>query len=100
MDAEVKEKKAKEQKPIDVLRQRHGGMTDELKKYFGEQVKLRKALSEVLKKGPRTAPELAAELKLDSALIFWHLMAMKKYGAVVEGAQRGDYFEYLLKEAE
>ncbi len=37
------DKPVKEKKPMDILRERHGGMTDEMKAYFKEQNRVRKA---------------------------------------------------------
>lgn len=98
--AETAEKKPKEKRPIDILRERHGGMTKELQEYFKEQNKVRKALSEALKKGPRTVPELARDTSLPSERVMWQLMAMKKYGSVVEAGETDDYVVYAYKEAE
>jgi predicted transcriptional regulator len=98
--AETVEKKARDKRPIDILRERHGGMTKELQEYFKEQNRVRKALSEALKKGPRTVPELAREISLPAERVMWQLMAMKKYGSVVEAGDSGDYVAYAYKEAE
>lgn len=92
--------KTKAKKPIQILRERMGGLSDGMKTYLKDQRFAKRKLKTALKAGPRTVPQLAAETELDSTSIMWHLMAMKKYGLVEEGQRRGDYFEYKLKEGE
>lgn len=91
------EKKPK--KPIMVLRERCGGMSDELKAYQKNLRALRKKLGATLKEGPKTVPEIAKACELPSDQALWHVMAMKRYGGVVERGQKGDYYLYGLKEA-
>ena len=57
-------------------------------------------MTAALKQRSRTVPELASELDLDTSVVMWNLMAMKRYGLVAEGDRRGDYFEYSLVEKE
>jgi hypothetical protein len=90
---------AKPKRPIEILRERHGGMSKELKDYFNEQQKTYKTLREALKKGPRTVPQLALECSLPSPDVMWHLMAMRRYGEVHDGPERNGYLLYTLKGA-
>jgi hypothetical protein len=90
------EKVAKEKRPIDIFRERRGGMSAEIKEYFKEQVRIRKLIAEAFKKGARTVPELAQDTGEPADKILWHVMAMKKYGLVTEIEARGDYFAYYL----
>ncbi len=92
------EKPAKEKSPLALLRERRGGMSDELKEYFKVQQQIRKGLREALKEGPKSVPELAAMLKLEKAATLWHVMAMRRYGEVIEAAERNGYPLYSLKE--
>jgi hypothetical protein len=96
MDEQRVEKPAKEKKPLDILRERHGGTSDGLKAYFKEQIRIRKLVSEALQPGPRTIPELAQATGEQADKLLWHVMALKKYGLVLELEQRGDYFAYAL----
>jgi hypothetical protein len=91
-------KPAKGKNAIAVLRERHGGMSKELKEYFKEQQRIRKLLREGLKGGAMTVPQLAAACKLETQVTMWHLMAMRRYGEVVEGAEQNGYLLYTLKE--
>ena len=85
--------------PIKVLRERHGGMSAEMKEYYKELNSIRKQLFDALKAGPMTVPELASKCALKSETTMWHVMAMRRYGEVVEDKTQGDYYSYRLKEA-
>lgn len=83
-------------RPVDLLRERRGGMSAGLKAWVKEQGRVRKLLEGSLKGGAKTVPELAAATRLPSRDVLWHLMAMKKYGRIAEAERRGDYFAYAL----
>jgi len=61
-----------------------------------EQKQAIKAIKKALQDGGRTVPEIAVVTDLPSSEVFWYLMALKKYGEVLEGAKVGSYFRYLL----
>ncbi len=88
----------KEKKPIQVLRERRGGIPKHLLAKNREQKQLVKRLKEALRSGPQTVPEVAAETGLGTAEVLWHLMALKKFGHVNEVRERDGYFEYALEE--
>ena len=92
-------KKEKEKRPIEILRDRQGGMSKGLKEHFNEQQRIYKAIRAALKAGPRTVPQLAAECKLDPPKAMWHLMALRRHGEIVEGAEDHGYVVYSLKGA-
>ena len=94
------DKLAKSKTPLALLRERKGGMSDELKEYFKEQQSIRKALREVLKGGAKSVPEIAAACGLDKQAVLWHVMAMRRYGEVVEAAEKNGYPLYSLKEVQ
>ena len=83
---------------ITAFREKRGGMSDDLKAYVKNQNRLRKAIVTSLKAGNCTVPEIASRHDLKTADVMWTLMAMKRYGKVVEAEQKGDYFTYRLKE--
>jgi hypothetical protein len=87
----------KPKRPLDILRERRGGMSAELKETFKQQQQIRKLMHQALKSGPKTVPELAAACKIEGRVAMWNLMAMRRYGEVVESGQRGDYLLYALK---
>jgi predicted Rossmann fold nucleotide-binding protein DprA/Smf involved in DNA uptake len=86
-------------KPIEILRDRRGGVPPELIERNRQQAANRRRIVDALKMASKTVPEIAKETGLLPHEVFWHLMAMKKYGKLVEGQQREDYFEYALAEA-
>jgi biotin operon repressor len=92
------EKAPKEKTPLTLLRERKGGMSDELKEYFKVQQQTRKGLRKALRDGPKSVPELAALLSLEKSAALWHVMAMRRYGEVIEAAERNGYPLYALKE--
>ena len=92
------EKPAREKTPLALLRERRGGMSEELKEYFKEQQRIKKALRKALKDGPKSVPDLASACSLDKQATLWHVMAMRRYGEVVEAGERNGYPLYSLKE--
>jgi hypothetical protein len=95
----TKAKKAK--KPIQILRERHGGMSDELKEWRKESRRIKKAIKEQLKTKPMRIPDLAEVIDDPSHLIFYHIIAMKRWENVIEtGKDEDDYIIYGLKEKE
>jgi hypothetical protein len=96
MPESVASKADKPKRAIELLRERHGGMSKELKEYFNEQQKIYKALRAALKGGPRTVPQLAKECSLPSPIVMWHLMALRRYGQVLDGPEENGYLRYTL----
>ncbi|MBN1335468.1 MAG: hypothetical protein JXB39_05860 [Deltaproteobacteria bacterium] len=84
-------------KPIRVLAERMGGASTELKERLKRQRIREKALRTALEDGPKTVAELAAVLQEDPREALWLVMALKKYGDIVEGEQQGDVYTYALK---
>ncbi len=78
------------------LREARKTTIDAVKELVKENRELRKKLTEILGRGPKTVPEIALETGIPSHHVLWHLTSMKKYGKVAEGEQSGDYFQYVL----
>lgn len=87
---------SKPKRPIEVLRERRGGISKDLRDSFNQQQKIYKALRAALQAGPRTVPELAKECGLPPPTVMWHLMAMRRYGAVLDGPEQDGYLRYTL----
>ena len=83
-----------------VFRERMGGLTDAKKSYLKSDREARKAMREALRFGPKTIPELTQQLNLSGEKVMWYVMALKRYGEIVEAGQAGEYFRYALKESE
>ena len=77
-----------------------GGLTDANKSYLKADREARKALREALRLGPKTIPELTQQLNLPGEKVTWYVMALRRYGEIVEAGRAGDYFRYALKESE
>jgi len=90
----------KEKKPIQILRERRGGIPKDLLAANGEQKRLVKRLKRALAEKPLTVPQVAETLGIETGEALWYVMALKKFGEVVEGEERDGYFEYALKEEE
>ena len=56
------------------------------------------AIKSQLKDEPRTVPELAAALGMNTADVLITVSALRKYGEVLEDAKDGDYFTYRMAE--
>jgi hypothetical protein len=89
--------KPREMKPIQILRERRGGVPKELVERSRRQAQAHKLLASALKDGPKTVPEIAKITELPTHEVFWYLMGMRKYGQIVEGEEREGYYEYALK---
>lgn len=83
-------------KPIDVLRERRGIVPPELVERNRQLAATRRQIVAALKESAKTVPEIAKETGVPKGEVFWHLMAMKKYGKLIEVQEREEYFEYAL----
>src|SRR5512136_433198 len=97
-EAQGKTAPTKKQRPVDIFRERRGGMSDKLKEYVKEQARIKRSLKKSLKDGPKTIPQLAAECDVDPSIALWHLMAIRRYGEVSEAGEQDGYILYMLKE--
>lgn len=86
-----------ERKPLHILRERRGGVPKELADRSRRQAHIHKVLKAALTDGPKTVPEIATITELPSHEVFWYVMGLKKYGQIVEDAERDGYFAYALK---
>lgn len=61
-----------------------------------EQSKVIKAIREVLITAPKTIPEIAEAVAMETDLVLEYISTLKRYGIVGEGPKDGDYFKYEL----
>jgi len=87
---------AKRKKPIQILRERRGGVPRELVERNRRQNAMRRRLLDALGEGPKTIPELAQGLGRPAHEVLWHVMGLRKYGKVAEGEACDGYFRYEL----
>jgi len=95
-----KTKRLEWREALRLFRERMGGLTDAKKAYLRADRETRKALLEALKFGPKTIPELTQQLNLPGEKVTWYVMALKRYGEIVEAGQVRDHFRYAMKETE
>jgi hypothetical protein len=55
-----------------------------------------KRIKEHLSGEGATIPEIAEKTGMPTAEVLWFVMALKKYGQVIEGPKEEDYFKYQL----
>lgn len=87
-----------DKKPGTVMafKERHGQAPAELVERVREQNHVKAAVRRALADGPRTPPEVAEAVQVSPREAFWTLVALRKYGVVVEDGQEGDYVRYAL----
>ena len=83
---------------LKLFRERHGGVSDFLKKYATDFRRERKQLTEALQVAPATVPELSRQTGLSPDQVLWHVAGMRKYGLAREVGPDGDYVKYALVE--
>jgi predicted ArsR family transcriptional regulator len=69
---------------------------EETRELLKSQQNVRREIQKVIADEPKTIPQAAEETGLPATDVLWHLMAMKKYGLVVESDMQGDYYTYQL----
>ena len=84
-------------KPIQILRERYGGVSEELKMKTRTQTSIIKKIKESIENTSKTVPEIAQITKIPSHEVLWYLMALKKYGIVIESDEQEGYYRYTLK---
>ena len=84
------------QEALKKLRQERKEFIDRAKNLIKEQSSIFKKIKEELKGDGKTVPEIASATDLSSSQVLWFVMALKKYGQVIEGVKDGDYFKYQL----
>jgi predicted ArsR family transcriptional regulator len=88
--------KTRNREAVTALREQRAAETEAVQARLKEQVKVEREIIRVLKEGPKTVPALAEATGFPTQAVFWHLIALRKYGKVEEAEQEGDYFQYRL----
>ena len=76
------------------LREQHKETVTLTQKVVKEQNALRRQICKPTREAPQTVPDIAAVTGIPAHEVLWHLMAMKKYGLVVETGMCGEYYLY------
>lgn len=76
------------------LRQERNHYITVAKSKVKEQSRVIQKIRKELKNGGRTVPEIAAATEISTSDVLWYLMALKKYGLIIEGEKEDGYFKY------
>jgi predicted transcriptional regulator len=89
------DKKARTQM-LKELREKYQTSVDETRELLKNQQNVRREIQKAIANEPKTIPQTAEETGFPATDVLWHLMAMKKYGLVVESDMQGEYYTYQL----
>jgi len=89
-----KEETHKRAEALKRLREGHRASVDATQALLKEQQAIRKEMRQAMQAGSMTVPELAAAIHLPPDQVLWHVIAMKKYGLVVEVGLSDGYYQY------
>ena len=76
------------------LREQHKETVARTQALFKEQKAIRRQICQPMREDPKAVPELAELTGIPADQVLWHVMAMKKYGLVVETGMCGEYYLY------
>ena len=79
-----------------MLRQERAESIARARAAIKEQSGVIKGIREALTAEPRTVPEIAEALDMETEPVLRYISTLKRYGIVGEGAKDGDYFKYEL----
>ncbi len=87
----------KKTRTIDILKQSRK-IPDAAKERLKTFNRIKKAIKEALKDGPKTVPQVAEKTGLSLQETNWYLMTLRKYGEIVTGEldDMDEYFTYKL----
>jgi predicted Rossmann fold nucleotide-binding protein DprA/Smf involved in DNA uptake len=77
-------------------------LTRDLAEVLRDEMYLRDRIIDLLRKGPKTIPEIAAELGYPSHEVMMWVMGMIRYGILIEMPKEraDDYYRYQLRNEE
>jgi predicted transcriptional regulator len=78
------------------LRQARQICVDKARELIKDQNRVIKSIKALITTEGKTVPEIARAAQVSTSQALWYIMALKKYGLVVEGAKDGSYFRYQL----
>ncbi len=76
------------------LRESHSDSVERTQNLVREQKQLHNAICKCIREEAKTVPEIAVQVGKPTNEVLWYLMAMKKYGIVMETGMCGDYPTY------
>ena len=76
------------------LREKHKDTVARTQERLKTQNKVYREIKKTIKDEPKTVPDIAEEIGLETHVVLWNLTALKKYGVVSEAGMSGEYFLY------
>ena len=92
----MSENKNTDKEALKRLRQVRKASIDKAREMIKDQNRIIKSIKALITSEGKTVPEIASASQISTSRALWYIMALKKYGLVVEGAKDGDYFKYQL----
>jgi predicted transcriptional regulator len=92
----MSEQKSTDREALKKLRDARKTSIGKARKTIKDQNRVIKSIKGLIKTEGKTVPEIAHASQISTSRALWYIMALKKYGLVVEGAKDGDYFKYQL----
>ena len=92
----MSEQKSTDKEALKKLRDLRKTSIDKARKTIKDQNRVIKSIKGLIKTEGKTVPEIAQASQISTSRALWYIMALKKYGLVVEGDKDGDYFKYQL----
>ena len=91
--------KAKERtQMLKELREEHKDTVTSTQERLKNQKKIYRDINKIIKDEPKSVPEIAEAVGLETHVVLWNLTVLKKYGDVSEAGMSGEYFRYGLTE--
>jgi len=75
-------------------------VTRDLAEVLRDEMYMRDRITNLLREGPKTVPEIAAELSYPSHEVMMWVMGMRRYGIIIEMPKEraDDYYQYKLSQ--
>lgn len=75
-------------------------VTRDLAEVLRDEMYMRDRIINLLREGPKTVPEIAAELSYPSHEVMMWIMGMRRYGIIIEMPKEraDDYYQYKLSQ--
>jgi len=92
----MSEHKNTDREALKMLRQVRKASIDKAREMIKDQNRIIKSIKALITTEGKTVPEIANASQISTSEALWYIMALKKYGLVVEGDKDGNYFKYQL----
>ena len=76
------------------LREEHKESVERTQALLKEQKAIRRQICQPIRDEAKTVPEIATLTGIPADQVLWHVMAMKKFGQIIETGMCGEYYLY------